>query len=130
MSREMTFDEAHRLIKHGQAEVLRNAIPATLSPNAGSAGGWTLLMLAAWKGNSPICRLLLDRGADIATTNASGESALSLAVCAGHLAVVKLLKSNGASPDVRPYGHELADWLKVSSGLSADRIAATLSALR
>jgi ankyrin repeat protein len=94
----MTYDEAYRAIKHGRTEILAEAIPSTLDPNAANRFGWTLLMAAAHEGNTTIGRLLLDRGADVAPLNDFGESALSLAAHKGHLPFVKLLKARGRRP--------------------------------
>jgi ankyrin repeat protein len=124
----MTYDEAYRAIKHGRTDILAEAIPSTLDPNAANRFGWTLLMAAAHEGNTTIGRLLLDRGADVAPLNDFGESALSLAAHKSHLPFVKLLKARGASADVRPHGLELSEWLRISSGLSQVKIDAVLAA--
>ena len=118
----MNFDEAHRAIKRGQISVLEEAVPNLISPNATNHLGWSLLMLAALEGNVKIGTLLLDSGAETGTLNNFGESALSLAAHTGHLPFVKLLKSRGASGNVRPHGHDLESWLKTSSGLSGSKI--------
>ncbi len=122
----MIFEEAQRAIKHARTHVLAQAIPSTLDPNATNAFGWTILMLAALEGNTTIGRLLLDRGADVAPLNGSGESALSLAAHKGHLPFVKLLKARGASTEVRPHGFEQREWLQSASGLSQAKIDAIL----
>ena len=83
-------------------------------------------MLAALEGNTKIGALLIEHGANVASLNNFGESALSLAAHKGHLPFVKLLKSNGASGDVRPHGHALEDWLRSASGLSQAKIDAIM----
>ncbi len=125
----MTFDQAHRAIKRGQIATLKEAIPAELNPNAANRFGWTLLMLAALEGNTKIGAMLIERGAGVAPLNDFGESALSLAAHKGHLPFVKLLRSHGASGDVRPHGHALEDWLRNASGLSQAKIAAIMEAV-
>jgi len=125
----MTFDEAHRAIKRGQIQALEEVIPSALSPNASNQYGWTLLMLAALEGNTKIGLYLVERGADIAALNDFGESALSLAAHKGHLPFVTLLKSRGASGDVRPHGHDLETWLRNASGLPQAKIDAILQAV-
>ena len=122
----MIFEAAHQAIKKGQAGMLEEAIPATLSVNSSNRFGWTLLMLAALEGNTKIGTLLLDRGADVAALNNFGESALSLAAHKGHLPFVKLLKERGASGDIRPHGHDLESWLRNASGLPSAKIDAIL----
>jgi ankyrin repeat domain-containing protein 17 len=125
----MTFDEAHRAIKRGQASVIEEAVPATISVNLTNRFGWTLLMLTAMEGNTRIGTILLDRGANVAALNQFGESALSLAAHKGHLKFVQLLMSRGASRDVHPHGHDLEGWLRTASGLSAAEIEALVEAL-
>ena len=112
----MTFEQAHRLIKRGQIGALENAIPSAIDVNASNRYGWTLLMLAALEGNTKIGSLLIERGADVASLNNIGESALSLAAHKGHLPFVKLVKAHGASGAVWPHGHGLEEWLRLSSG--------------
>ena len=87
-------------------------------------------MLAAIEGNTKIGTLLLDRGADVAALNKFGDSALSLAAHSGHLPFVRLLKSRGASGDVRPFVSDLESWLRVSSALSDAKIDAIMEAVR
>ena len=122
----MTFEEAHRAIKRGQTSILEEAIPARLSANSSNRYGWTLLMLTALEGNTKIGSFLLDRGADVAALNDFGESALSLAAHKGHLPFVILLKSHGASGDIRPHGHDLESWLRNASGLPSSKIDAIM----
>jgi ankyrin repeat protein len=122
----MTFEEAHRAIKRGQVSILEEAVPATISVNSSNRFGWTLLMLAALEGNTKIGTILLDSGADISALNNFGESALSLAAHKGHLPFVKLLKSRGASGDVRPHGQDLENWLRNASGLPSSKIDAIM----
>ena len=57
----------------------------------------SLLMLAASKGFSDICQLLLDYGACVGDISASGISALMLAVEARSFKIAKLLLRNGSS---------------------------------
>jgi ankyrin repeat protein len=123
----MTYDQAHRAIRRGQIGILANAIPSAISVNAANRRGWTLLMLAAIEGNRKIGALLIARGADVAALDSCGESALSLAAFEGHLPFVKLLKSNGASGDVHPYGYDLEYWLRIGSGLPEAKIKAIMA---
>ena len=90
---------------------LKEAIPSAISANAANRFGWTLLMVAAGEGNTKIGTLLIKLGADVAVLNNFGESALPLAAHKGHLPFAKLLKSNGASSDIRLHGHSLEDFL-------------------
>ena len=125
----MTFNQAHRAIKRAEISIIADAVPASIGANASNQFGWTLLMLAAIEGNTRIGKLLLDRGANVAALNHWGESALSLAAHRGHLPFVKLLKSFGATKDVRPHGYDLENWLRTFSGLPQTNIDAILGVL-
>ncbi|CAC5425650.1 unnamed protein product [Mytilus coruscus] len=64
--------------------------------------GWTALMLAARYGHLEICRLLIDTGCKIDTTQGDGKTALHLAAEWGHLQVIRcLVELGGASPLVK-----------------------------
>ncbi len=69
-------------------------------------------MSAAFKGNSRILTLLLERGAAINSTNVAGETALTLAAGGGFVKCVRLLLAQGASVDVRPLGQSLTVFLQ------------------
>src|SRR5215470_14648910 len=100
----MTFDEAHRVIKRGDLNRLRNELDGGLSPNLCNQYSWTLLMLAAMEGNTNIGRLLIERGADLDGRNSHRDTALSLAAHTGHPSFVKLLLDTGASLECYPFG--------------------------
>jgi ankyrin repeat protein len=123
----MTFEEAHRCIKRGDVLSLERALDAGMDPNLRNRFAWTLLMLAAMEGNSQIGAALTARGANINVANDFGDTALSLAAHSGHLKLTRWLLSVGASADCRPHGHNMATWIKISSGLSADRLAEVLT---
>jgi len=97
--------------------------------NATNRFGWTPLMLTAIEGNTKIGQLLVERGADIAALNDSGENALSCAALTGHLRFVQLLVSQGANSDVRPHGNSLDAWITQCSGLTDSQITAILNAI-
>ena len=61
-----------------------------MSPNLSNQFSWTLLMLAAIKGNLTIGELLISSGADIDAINDFGETALSLAAHGGHTRFVRV----------------------------------------
>jgi ankyrin repeat protein len=86
------------------------------NPNAASKSGETPLMAAAFKGLTPIGRLLIDAGADLnAQTTAGttdffntsppvcGESALHLAAAYGHRDFVVLLLEAGADKSIQDH---------------------------
>lgn len=87
-------------------------------------------MLAAIEGNTAIGELLAANGADVNALNDFGESALTLAACAGHLPFVQFLKRSGATVSgLQPHGHDLPAWLRSASGLPDEKIAAILEAV-
>ncbi len=63
-------------------------------------GGNTALLFAARVGDVTSARLLLDAGADVDATDASGLSAVDLAAHSGFSDLVTLLLDRGADPDV------------------------------
>jgi ankyrin repeat protein len=110
----MTFDAAHRAIKRGDVEKLHAAVKSGLDPDLSNQYGWTLLMLAAMRGNTSIGELLIEAGAGVDHRNKFRDTALSLAVHTGHPSFVKLLLSAGASFDCHPHGNSLDiffDWV-------------------
>jgi len=110
----MTFEEVHRTIKRGDIEALRAAFKNGLDPNLDNKYGWTILMLAAGKGNSKIGKLIIDMGADLNRRTVGGVTALSHATLAGSASFVELLLAEGASLDCHPHGNSLdiyLDWV-------------------
>jgi ankyrin repeat protein len=103
----MTFDEAHKIVKRGDAVLLREKLERGLSPDLSNRYSWTLLMIAALSGNTQIGSLLIDKGAKLETRNMFRETALSLAVKNGHTSFVRLLVRSGASLDCDPNGNSL-----------------------
>lgn len=63
--------------------------------NEPTTAGWTALMYAARAGRADVVSIMLDRGADVDYSDASSETALSLAVAHGHADVAELLRSAG-----------------------------------
>ena len=57
--------------------------------------GDTALMIAAARGRTDICRLLLSKGADPTLINATGKTALGLAEARGHAETARLLSPAG-----------------------------------
>lgn len=67
--------------------------------------GRTPLILAASRGHTEICRLLLDAGADLAHVDVEGNDALRVATTKGHLAVAEMIRAaasgTGSAPNPR-----------------------------
>jgi len=125
----MTFDETHRAIKTGNLMSVRQALDRGMDANLSNRFSWTLLMLAGIAGNTRIGELLIDRGANLDKMNDFGETALSLAAHQGHAPFVELLLAKGASLECQPHGHSLEEWVRKTSGLSADKVASILRAI-
>lgn len=111
----MTYEAVQKAIKRGDIEALRSALEGGLDPNLANKYGWTILILAAGKGNSKIGKLLIDAGADLnRRTINGGVTALSHAVLGGSASFVELLLAEGASLDCHPHGNCLdiyLDWV-------------------
>jgi ankyrin repeat protein len=119
----VTLDEAHHAIKKGDLVALRHALDAGLDSNSAAMGGWTLLMHAAYGGQTLIGELLYSKGAEINATGHHGESALYLAANKGHVKFVQWLLTVGADTDCRPYGHPFVVVLRGGSGLPPDLLS-------
>ena len=64
--------------------------------------GFTPLLVAAQRGHTEVCELLLDKGkANIEETTPIGNNALNLAASKGHASTVALLLSKEARVDIR-----------------------------
>jgi ankyrin repeat protein len=107
-----TFDQLYQEIKHGRLAAVEAFLNQDGDPNLTNRSGWTLLMSAAFKGNSRIVTLLLDRKANINSLNVAGESALSIAAGGGHQKCVRILLEHGADIHVRPLGQPLLAFMK------------------
>ncbi len=118
-----TFDVLYQATKHGKLAEIEAFLNQGGDPNLTNKNGWTLLMSAAFKGNSRILTLLLERGASInSVNNVAGESALSIAAGSGHQKCVKILLEHGADVGVRPLGQSLLAFMKYAQHPSEEVI--------
>ena len=90
-----SYRSAQNLIKRGDEAGLRTALDGSLSSNLANPNGWTLLMLAAVEGHVAIGKLLLEKGAKVATANNKGQTALAIATQKGHTAFAEMLQAHG-----------------------------------
>ncbi len=109
---DKTFDQIYDDIKYGRLTAVEEFLNQGGDPNLANRNSWTLLMVAAFKGNSRILILLLNRGANINATHSAGESALTLAAGGGHQKCVRVLLERGADICVRPLGQPLLTFMK------------------
>ena len=72
--------------------------------NGGREDGRTCLMTAAEYGHLDICRLLIDKGAQMEATDNSGWTSLHLVSWEGHIDIVRLLCDRGADIEARDNG--------------------------
>jgi hypothetical protein len=79
----------------GSTADLAPYVSAGIPPNMTNARGDTLLMLAAYHGQTETVSMLLSKGADPNTLNDRGQSPLAGAIFKGHDAVVKVLLEEG-----------------------------------
>jgi ankyrin repeat protein len=67
----------------------------------GEEDGWTCLMTAALHGHLDICRLLIDKGAQVNAKDSRGYTPLHGAAFQGHIKIVCLLCDRGADIEAR-----------------------------
>lgn len=82
-------------VMKNDVEGAKKALGERANPNA-MYNGHTALMLAAGNGYTGVTKALLDAGADWQKSNASGETALAIALKLGRLDDIKLLIQKGA----------------------------------
>ena len=58
-------------------------------------------MIAAEYGRLDICRLLINKGAQLEARNSDGKTPLHRAACGGHVEIVRLLCDHGADVEVQ-----------------------------
>jgi hypothetical protein len=61
--------------------------------------GLQAISIAAFRGHAEICKILLDKKADVNAKDEDGETPLMKAAAQGYIEVVKLLLASGADPD-------------------------------
>lgn len=91
----------------GEVAQLESLLTANRSlVTALSTDGWTPLHLAAFFGKTEAARLLLNKGAAVATrsTNAMKNHPLHAASAGGHVEIVKLLLEHGAAANAQQHG--------------------------
>lgn len=82
-----------------KVEKVQSVTPAMIAAkiNELDQEGQTVLFAAAGRGYQDICKVLLDRGADLNFRDKSGRSALHMSIASNHYATVKFLLEQGAN---------------------------------
>lgn len=112
---ESKFDALYKHIKRGRIDMIQEYLAEGGDPNL--RNGWTLLMVAAHFGNTPILTLLLDHGAQIdAGSGTEGLTPLAMAASQGKRKCVSVLLERGANADVRPHGLLLDTYIQYCGG--------------
>jgi hypothetical protein len=91
-------------VRAGDVETCRRLLAHGIDPNAESAKGAPVIVIAARAGHFGLVRLLLDAGARIDSDDRDSYSALHHAAQAGDLRLVNLLLARGA--DVNKLGYD------------------------
>ena len=81
---------------------------ACIEVREGDVNKNTSLLRGAMRGHEEIVRILLNAGANLDVTNASGETPLSIATKKGHVKVVDILKEK-----IEATAKKFNTWLKV-----------------
>lgn len=87
----------HDAAKAGDLEQVQRLVVEGVDVNEGDKNGETPLIVASLEGQGEIANYLLQRGARIDATNASGLSALHAAAYGGHTDIARLLIAKGAA---------------------------------
>ena len=85
----------------------------------GEENGWTCLMTAAFNGHLDICRVLIDKGAQLESKDKYGGTPLHCAADQGHVEIVCLLCDRGADVEAR----DNADWRPLHDAASNGHIS-------
>ena len=88
------------LARAGDADQIGTLVDAGVPVDLADARGNTILMLAAYAGQTAVVNALIVRGADVNRLNLRGQSPLAGAIFKGEDEIVRLLVAAGADLDL------------------------------
>ncbi|MEU6856041.1 ankyrin repeat domain-containing protein [Rothia kristinae] len=97
------LNQVFDLARDGRVEELAALLEQGIPVNLTNANGDTLLILAAYREQPGVVRLLLERGADVDRLNDRGQTALVCAVFRNHEPIARMLLEAGADASL---GHQ------------------------
>lgn len=104
----MPHTALYKAVKHGDVITVRRLLVGGSDPNESYGEFYSLLSVAAARGNTPVVRLLLDAGAKL------NSFAVQVAAFGNHAKTVRLLLTAGAPTDPGRGGTPLLNALKWS----------------
>jgi len=113
--------QLHYYCEHGMtSSVVRMLEMKSIDVEAeGGEYGWTCLMTAARNGHLAICRLLLDKGAQLEAKGVFGYTSLHYPAIQDHVEIVSLLCDHGADVEARDvYGYRPLHWAAMNGHIS------------
>lgn len=117
---DLTEDKIERLLclcKEGNIEIITQEFGELGNLECKNKNGWTPLIVAAFHNNYELCRLLIEKGADVNAVNSKGTSVLmfskSSAIKSGNLIIMDLLIASGANIDHQDnFGKDIFHYLR------------------
>jgi len=110
----------HRAVDSGNPAIVEALLAAKANPSPVNEYKVSPLSSASLEGRIEMVKLLIARGADVGTRDASGGTALSSAVLRGHLEIARLLIAAGA--DVRRDRKALLDLARQQKNMAMEKL--------
>jgi len=113
--------QLHYYCEHGMtSSVVRMLEMRSIDVEAkGGEYEWTCLMMSAYYGHLAICRLLIDKGAQVEAKDVVGRTPLHWAASGGRVEIVRLLCDRGAYVEAR----DIDGWRPLQSAALTGQIS-------